>query len=343
MRIGLVSTLATPVRPTGAGSVEAVVHLLARELTALGHGVTVFGAAGSVVPGCTIVPVPGTYGTEGMPEDYQQCELLNLSRAIEHSAELDVLHSHAYLLGRLVERLSRVPVVHTLHTQPYDGERALLGVGARAWLTALSSHQWSAYPEVEAPVIPHGVDAGSFTFRSDPKPRLCYLGRFLPGKGPLEAIRVAREAGLPLVMAGPENDYFTEVVRPHVDGVSVEYAGSVGGAARDELLGGSAALVYPVTTAEPFGLVLAEAMMCGTPAVAAGTGAVPEVVDDGVTGRVVSLEKMSAAIPDALALDRGMVRAAAVARFSSERMAAGYAGVYARALAGREDRGAWSR
>ena len=332
MRIGLVSTLATPVRAAGSGSVESLVFLLARELAALGQDVTVFAAAGSVVPGAALVPVPGTYGRNGMPEDYQQCELLNLAQALARSPELDVLHSHAYLLGRLVERLSPTPLVHTLHTQPYDGEAALIRLSPDARLTAPSSYQWSAFPDIAPVLVPHGIDVASFAFRARPEPRLCYLGRFIPGKGPLQAIGVAREVGLPLVMAGPETDYFTDVVRPHVDDRTVHYAGSINGRAREELLGGSAALLSPVIHGEPFGLVLAEAMMCGTPVVATDVGAAPEVVEDGVTGRVTRLSAMAAAVPAALALDRARVREAAVSRFSSTRMARQYAEVYRRAV-----------
>src|SRR5438105_8120084 len=121
LRIGLVSTLATPVRRDGSGSIEALVWLLAREFTALGHKVTVFGAGGSVVDGTLIARVPGTYGAHGAPDDWQVCEWMNLCEAVAQSGGLDVLHSHSYLYALPLARLSRAPVVSTMHMFGDDG------------------------------------------------------------------------------------------------------------------------------------------------------------------------------------------------------------------------------
>jgi glycosyltransferase involved in cell wall biosynthesis len=138
-----------------------------------------------------------------------------------------------------------------------------------------------------------------------------------------------------LLLAGPRNDYYRAKVEPLVDGRTVEYVGPVGGARRDELLGGARALLYPLQGPESFGLVLLEAMMCGTPVAAVGIGAVPEIVDEGVTGATVATaEELSQAVKRAIALDRRRVRARAAERFSADHMARQYVEVYGRALGG---------
>jgi len=197
-------------------------------------------------------------------------------------------------------------------------------------VTALSHSQWSAFPELRPrAVVPHGVDPAQFTFRAEPEDYVCFLGRFIPGKGPLAAVAAARAVGLKLVLAGPRNDYFREHVEPLVDGRSVEYVGYVSGPERDRLLGGARALLYPLQAPEPFGLVQVEAMMCGTPVVALRLGAVPEVIDEGVTGcTATSADDFVGQVARGLALNRARVRAQAEERFSARRMARQYAELY---------------
>jgi glycosyltransferase involved in cell wall biosynthesis len=198
-------------------------------------------------------------------------------------------------------------------------------------VTAISRFQWAAYAEQFGPtaVVHHGLDASRFTFRAAPEDYLCYLGRFVPGKGVLHAVAASKRAGLPLLLAGPENDYYRTHVAPHVDGRAVRYVGFIGASARDALLGGARALLYPIETPEPFGLVMPEAMMCGTPVVATRCGVVPEIVDIGVTGSLAdAVEELPDRIVEAAALDRRRVRDVAAERFSAAKMAAGYLAVY---------------
>jgi glycosyltransferase involved in cell wall biosynthesis len=199
-----------------------------------------------------------------------------------------------------------------------------------ACVTAISRFQWSGFREHEpAAIIHHGVDPAEFTFRPVPEDYVCYLGRFIPEKGPLLAIAVARSLGLRLVLAGPRNEYYDADVEPLVDGRSVQYVGYVNGRDKDRLLGGARALLYPVQEAEPFGLVLIEAMMCGTPVAALRRGAVPEIVEDGVTGHTVATaEELPRAVHAALTLDRGRVRARTESAFTAERMAREYVRLY---------------
>jgi glycosyltransferase involved in cell wall biosynthesis len=330
MRIAQLSTVGTPVRREGSDSIESLVWLLSRELTRLGHEVTVFAAAGSEVEGELVATLPGPYGMAGSPDDWQLCEWINLGRAVEQSGRFDVLHSHAYLWGLPLQGLARAPLVHTLHVCPYEEEARLWSLVPDAPVTALSRYQWSAFPQLRpAAVIPHGVDPDQFTFRPKPQDYVCFLGRFIPGKGPREAVAAARAVGVRLLLAGPRNDYFREHVEPLVDGRSVEYIGFVNGPARDRLLGEARALLYPLQAPEPFGLVQVEAMMCGTPVVARRIGAVPEIIDEGVTGYTAeSMDDFAAGMMRAFALDRRRVRDWAEARFSARRMAQQYAEVY---------------
>lgn len=331
MRIAQVSTVATPVSEYGSGSIEALVWLLTRELAALGHEVTVFGTVGSSAAGEVVPTMPGPYGMGGAPDDWLLCEWLNLCAAAERADDFDVIHSHGYLLGAALQPLVGAPMLHTLHVMPGTDQRTLAARAGRTAVTALSDYQWRAYPDV-APslVVSSGVDPVSFT----PGPGgdyCCYLGRFLPEKGPVEAIRAARALDIPIVLAGPENDFFRAHVAPLVDGTSVHYLGSVTGEKRRMLLQEAAALVYPLTVGEPFGMVMVEAMMCATPVAAPRVGAVAEVVDDGISGSLArSLVDLPQALETAVGLDRRAVRRRAEERFSGRRMALGYLDAYHR-------------
>lgn len=330
MRIAQISTMATPVAPTHSGSVETTVWLLSRELTRLGHDVTVFGAAGSQVSCRLVATLPGAYGRNGSPDDWHLCEWINLSTAVSQSGDFDLLHSHAYLWGLPLEPLSRSPMLHTLHIQPSEDEFRLRTMWPAARVTSISQYQWSAFPQLPpTPVVYHAVDRDRFPLIEKQGDYLLYLGRFTPGKGPLAAIEIAREAGMRLILAGPRNTYYEEVIAPLVEGVCVEYAGSVTGEARANLLGGAAVLLYPIVEPEPFGLVMPEAMMCGTPVVATGLGAVPEIVDENVTGFFSHFaQDMPDLVRKARLLDRRLVRQKAEERFSVERMAVEYLRVY---------------
>jgi len=339
VRIAQVSTVATPVKQaTGAaGSVEAHVWLLTRELVRTGHEVTVFGCQGAELPGGAelVATLPGPYADGGAPEDWHLCEWLNLCAAVERSGRFDVIHSHAYLWGMPLQAQAAAPMVHTLHVWPYQDAALLWRRHPGAVVTAPSAAQWAQYPDLRPTVVAHGLDAEQFPLGTGGGDYMCWLGRFIPGKGPLEAIKAARASGRDLVMAGPANDYFDRCIRPHVDGKRISYAGELNVPERDELLGGACVLLYPVTAPEPFGMVLAEAMLCGTPVAAIRVGAVPELVDEGVSGVTVeSAGELAGAIDRAAALDRAGVRAAAVEKFSPERMAAASLRAYEEAVAG---------
>jgi glycosyltransferase involved in cell wall biosynthesis len=268
---------------------------------------------------------------------WEMYELLNLTAAIERARDFDVIHYEAeyYPMSLAFARLSPTPVLQTLHYSPSPSEIQLWARYPNAPFAAISHEQARILHDLNiVGTVLHSVDTDRFAFRAEPDDYLLFLGRFTPGKGVLEAIDVASRAGLPLVLAAAENDYYRDAVAPRVDGVRVRYAGEVDFEGKVRLLGGARALLYPVQVREPFGLVLAEAMACGTPVAALDRGAVREVVDEGMTGIVSdSLDQMVEALPRTMALDRSRVRAHAVARFGVDRMVGEYEQVY-RALAG---------
>jgi glycosyltransferase involved in cell wall biosynthesis len=180
-------------------------------------------------------------------------------------------------------------------------------------------------------IVPHGLDTGLFTFRERPDDYLVFLGRFTEGKGVLQAIDIARRVKMRLILAAAENEYYRDAVAPHVDGEQVVFAGELDHAAKVALLGGARALLYPVQSPESFGLVLAEAMACGTPVAALDCGPVAEIVEPGVSGGVFpTIDALVDGLPGVLRLDRAGVRSHAMARFGADQMVEGYEAVYVR-------------
>ena len=335
MRIAQVSTLSTPVRRDLADSIEHLVWLLTRGLINLGHEVTVFAAGNSETEGKLVAALPGGYSKRSRPSvsmDWQLCEWINLCSAVKHSSRFDILHSHAYLWGLPLEQLSQAPMVHTLHIAPQDDNVRLWSMCPEARVTAISHDQWQSFSHL-APIatIYHGVDPDLFTFRAEPDDYVCYLGRFTDAKGPLDAITVARELDLRIILAGPDDAYCRQNIAPLVDGNLIEFVGYVGESERSRLLGGARVLLYPIHYQEPFGLVLVEAMMCGTPIAAMRLGAVSEIVDEDVTGcTTANRAEFCQTVLRAMTLDRARVRRTAIARFSADRMVREYAELYTR-------------
>jgi len=336
MRVAVVGPVAQAIPPARSGSVETVTHLLTEGLVDQGHDVTLFATGDSTTSARLHATFPLGYHEDPELWPWELCELLNLSAAVERASDFDVIHYQAEYapLSLAFAALSPTPVVVTVHHAPSAAEIALWARGPAAPFIAVSEVQRAMLAPLDVlATIPHAVDTRALVPSADRDDYLLFLGRFTPGKGVVEAIEVARRAGRRLLLAATENEYYREVVAPLVDGERVVWVGEVGVAEKASLLARAAALLYPVQEAEPFGLVLAEAMACGTPVAALRRGAVTEVVDDGVTGRAFdSLDALVEGLTDVIALDRARVRSTAVERFGPERMVRQHVEAYARSV-----------
>jgi len=339
MRIAVVGPVAQSIPPTRSGSVETVTALLTDGLVASGHDVTLFATGSSSTTARLHTTFDSGYHEDTSLWPWELCELLNLASAVERAANFDVIHYQAEYapISLAFTRLSPTPVLVTLHHAPTPPEVALWSRYPEAPFAAISAAQEELLAGLNVVgTIHHAVDTATFVPRPQPEDYLVFLGRFTEGKGVLQAIDVARRTGHRLVLAAAANEYYQEVIEPMVDGTRVVYAGEVGLAEKVTLLGGARALIYPVQESEPFGLVLAEAMVCGTPVAALRRGASGEIVDDGVTGGLFdSLDALVDGLPRVLALDRSTVRDRAVERFGPDRMVGAHVELYARLTAER--------
>jgi len=301
---------------------------------ARGHDVTLFATGDSKTKASLCAIYPHGYWHDENMWPWELYEMLNLAAAVERAADFDIIHYEAayYPMSLAFARLSPTPIVQTLHHSPSAAEIRLWARYPEAPFVAISGEQGRLLSglNVVATVL-HGIDTDNFVYREKPDDYLLFLGRFTDGKGVLQAIEIAKRIGMRLILAAAVNEYYRERVAPHVDGRHVVFYGEADFQAKVKLFGGARALLYPIQAREPFGLVLAEAMACGTPVAALDRGAVREVVEEGVTGMVFEdLEQMANELPRVFDLDRRRVHERAVARFGAALMVDEYVSVYAR-------------
>lgn len=342
MRVGLIAPPWIPIPPPAYGGIEAVLDALARGLVDAGHEVLL------VTTGDSTCPVERRWVyEEARPEEIGSflVEQHHVQHAFEALTGVDIVHDHTVAGPILADRFPLPPLLTTNHG-PFTAETGSLYrlIAGRVPIVAISHHQASTAGAIPvARVIHHGLDQARYPVGDGSGGYLLFLGRMSPSKGVRQAIEIARLAGMPLVIAAkmraePEREYFEADIAPLL-GPDVSYAGEVGGAAKLELIGGAAGMLNPVSWDEPFGFCMIEAMACGTPIIATPRGAVPEIVDDGVTGFLCSTEQdMAAAVAQLHSIDRGACRAAVETRFSARRMVADHVDLYEEILAGASDR-----
>jgi glycosyltransferase involved in cell wall biosynthesis len=341
LRIAQVAPVAQPVRPGQGDSIEQLVALLCEGLVARGHRVTLFATGDSASSAEVRWLHARGYDDEPDLWDWQFRESMHAAFAHEQADEFDLLHCHDYHYPVPFTGFVHRPVVHTHHVEVDPEVAQAYARYPEAQLVAVSESQRAALPK-DAPVevISHGIDTAAFPFGEGGGDYLLFLGRLIADKGPRQAIEVARRAGMPLVLAGRDEEGIYHEAAASLGDAAVRYIGPVGGAERGRLLAGAAALLYPLAYPEPFGLVLAEAMACGTPVVAVGIGAVLEIVEEGVTGYTApSWEELAELIPAARKLDRRRIRDAARRRFDHDLMVERHEALYRRVLSQREAAG----
>ena len=335
MKIAQVAPLAESVPPKLYGGTERVIAWLIDELVELGHEVTLF-ASGDSRTRATLVPAWPRGLRLGRPRsDPLAAQAIQLEEVARHARDFDVIHCHVdWLTLPVLSRLG-VPFVTTTHGRlDLPGLPDVVARFPDAPLVSISHNQRASLASANwLGTVYHGLPADSLRPADERGTYLAFLGRLSKDKGPEAAMRIARAAGIPLHMAAKlpkgEKGYFKEQLEPKIDGTQVRLTGEVNDQTKQAFLAGAAALLFPIDWPEPFGLVMIEAMACGTPVIAFRSGSVPEVVDDGVTGFVVDGEAEAIqAIGRLDELDRRQVRRRFEERFTADRMAQEYVRLY---------------
>jgi glycosyltransferase involved in cell wall biosynthesis len=349
MKIAVLAPFEESVPPKTYGGTELVVSHVVEELVRMGHDVTLV-ASGDSETSAKLVPVfERSIRATAEAQDMKVRDALKymgLGKVMTYLARnsFDIVHNHIGWRVLPFEKMLDCPVVTTLHGPldvPY--QQRVYGAYKDSNYVSISLNQRRPMPELNFVAnVYNGIDVGSFDFHAEPQDYFAFLGRMSPEKGPVQAIRIAKRAGVKLVMAAKvdavDRAFFEKEVEPLIDGEQIRFIGEVGHEEKNALLGGAKALLAPIQWEEPFGLFFVEAMVCGTPVVAMSRGSVPEIVVDGKTGFACGDEEEAVeAIGRVGSLDRKTCREHASARFSKEKMAQGYVGAYEAVLAKRPE------
>jgi glycosyltransferase involved in cell wall biosynthesis len=348
MKIAQVAPLYESVPPQLYGGTERIVSYLTEELVRQGHQVTLFASGDSMTQAHLVEACPRALRLDQTCVDDVAHYIVLLEQVFRQASAFDLIHFHIDYLHFPLSVRQHIPTVTTLHGRlDLPDLVPVYQMFPAIPVVSISNDQRAPLPWINwLGTVYHGLPEDLYTFRGTPGTYLAFLGRIAPEKGVEPAIAIAQQADMPLKIAAKvdrkDREYFQEVVQPLLHNNSlVEYIGEVGGDNKDAFLGEAYALLFPIDWPEPFGLVMIEAMACGTPVIAYPRGSVPEVLEDGVTGWIVEgIEEAVQAVGRVSTLSRARCRQVFEERFSASRMAHDYLQIYKRLLGGRSQRAA---
>ncbi|HUX87179.1 MAG TPA: glycosyltransferase family 4 protein [Chloroflexota bacterium] len=332
MRVALASPPWERVPPTAYGGIEVVVSLLAEGLVHRGHDVTLYASGDSVTSGRlqAVCPKPLRVTNVENPLPYQ---LVHLAAVLAEADQFDIIHNHCGEMLMAFSGLTSTPMLTTIHG-PMTSDTQIVWDHYTGYYNAISESARNGFPDFRyLGVVYNGIDVASFPFSDQKDDYLLFLGRISAEKGTHFAIDVAQATGRRLIIAGKidrvDREYYEQQIAPRIDGSQIVLWGEADADAKRQLFARALCLLHPITWPEPFGLVMAEAMACGTPVIAFRRGSVPEVVEDGQTGVIVdSLDEMIAAVGLVDQIDPSRCRRHVESQFSADQMVAGYEHLY---------------
>src|SRR5579863_2577523 len=335
MHIAQVAPLTEAIPPKLYGGTERVVSWLTEELIALGHDVTLFASGDSETSARLEAVWPRALRLDGAVRDPNALHMLMLERVYRHASEFDFLHCHLdYYPFSLFSRQA-TPFVTTLHGRlDLPEHQPVFDTFSSVPVVSISNAQRRPLPQAHwVRTVHHGLPERLLMPKPVKPSYFAFLGRIAPEKGCDRAIRIAQHCGMPLKIAAKvdrvDREYFDEQINPLIKASHSEYIGEISDAEKSEFLSGAMVLLVPIDWPEPFGLVMIEAMACGTPVIAYNRGSVPEIIDDGLTGFIVEDEISAVSAVDRLSrLDRGAIRKQFERRFTARRMALDYLAAY---------------
>ncbi|WP_194774578.1 glycosyltransferase family 4 protein [Pararhodonellum marinum] len=334
MKVAMLSPIAWRTPPEKYGPWEQVASNLTEGLVEKNIDVTLFATGNSITNG-KLQSVTDSGYAEDAATDPKVWESLHISHLMEQADQFDLIHNHFDFLPLTYSRLIKTPMVTTIHG--FSSSKILpvyKKYNKDAYYVSISNSD--RHPELDySATIYNGLNPNEFTFQKIPKNYLLYFGRIHPEKGTFESIKIAKQAGRQLIISGliQDQEYFDNKVKPFINNDDVVFVGNSGPLERNKLMGEAYALLHPISFKEPFGLSVAEAMMCGTPVIAFNLGSMPELIVDGKTGFLVNtIEEAAAAVANVQSVERKHCRQWAISKFSREEMTTGYLKVYSNVL-----------
>jgi len=343
MKIALLAPPYLPVPPVGYGGTERIVHFLAEGLVKKGHKVILFASGDSQTSAKLYSTFAKSLGNSGETKDKPLYPLLSYIDCFSRASDFDIIHNHAQYYAMFLADLVKTPVVHTIHGSFAKGEvpedkRMTLERFRKHYFVSISFNQREPLPDLNwVETVYNGIDISEYPFSGKKGDYLLWVGRITWKKGPVEAIEVAKRLKMKLKIAAVidpvDQEFFEKEVAPLVDGKLIEFIGELPEKEKGSVYGNAYCTLYPIHWHEPFGLVMAESLACGTPVVAFNIGSVPEVVLDGKTGYVVEdTRQMVEAVKKIETIDRALCRKVVEEKFTIEKMVEGYEKVYEKIL-----------